>query len=655
MNIARGIDYDQIKFPRFGVCPRKNPIKHKSVIGFDTETNKGRCSLISSSEGIHKICGARGDVFHFILDSRKYRNTLNFFWNLTYDTNAVIKWLNFEELSRLARYNQIKTMDGYHIAMIPGKRLTIGKWYDTDNGLKVKDSVTFYDMANFYKKMSLVNAYKKTFKKDYNKLIDASQKINFSQEEITQLDIQYCIEDSIKCQELSKHMVDAANKLVSCGRYNSHASLSKAYLRDQLTEEYKPRRTPYGKYSFNSFAGGRFECLKRGTWEFDNMGNKKKEGLYMHDINSCYPYMMSKLPSIDPMKWELTRCYVPDIYYGFYRCSVLIHDCHISPIVIWHPEYNVRVYPTGIIDEIYLTSPEIECLMLSGHEIDIKEGWVNPGTDDKAFPFMEHLYNFRKEKEKVGDPVSVAAKNISNAMYGCLVEKRIKLKLFADKHGPVLRCRGYTDKDGKEYKGCEWYTQDPGNYTFCPVCGGFLESCQWGKEYKMGPYFNPAYGAYTTAMSRIKLYIDSLKMFDKVVMYATDSITFEGRAKHLDIGPKLGQYDSYGPCEGVVIGSGVYSFNHGEKFALRGFERLDVGKLIDKAPPDAKTLSHTKARPVKLKTAVKADIEDLNIFRDKTKNLDISFDRKRNWMPQTLTVKDLLDGVQESKAIVLKC
>lgn len=647
MITARGINYSDIRFPRFGVAPRKSAIKHKRVIGFDTETDKGKCSLIASSEGIHKVCVAREDAFRFILDSRKYCGTLNFFWNLAYDTNAIIKWLDFEELSRLARYNKIKTLDGYSIDMIPGKRLTLAKWYDTDRGIRTNNSVTFYDGANFYNKMSLVNAYKKTFKKDYNKLIDAGEKINFPADQITELDIRYCIEDSIKCQELSDHLVRATNRLMQCDRYNSPASLAKAYLRENLKEEYKPSRSPAGKYSFNSFAGGRFECLKRGTWRFDNMGSPKKEGLYMHDINSCYPYMMSKLPEIDPMAWEQVTVYEPDIYYGFYRCSVLIHDCHISPVVIWHPQYNVRVYPTGIIDEIYLTSPEIDTLLKSGHEIHIHEGWVNPGTDKKAFPFMENLYKIRKGLKD--DPLERVIKLVSSSMYGCTVEKRIKPILYKDEHGSSIRCRGSQDT-----KPCEWYSQEPGSFSQCPICGGFLESCSWGKEFKMGPYFNPAYGAYITAMSRIKLYNDSLKMIDRVVMYATDSITFEGCGKHLDIGPELGQYDCYGPCEGTVIGSGVYSFNQGDKFALRGFERLDVGKLLNDSPCYATKLSHTKARPIKLKTAVKHEIEDLNIFRDTTKKLDISFDRKRVWEIEELTVRDLMREVHESEPIMIR-
>ena len=645
MNIQR-VKYEDIRFPRFGVAPRNNPPLKKNVIGFDTETDKGKCSLISSSEGIHKICVARTDAFRFILDSRRYRGTLNFFWNLTYDTNAIIKWLDIEELGRLARYNRIKTLDGFHIDMIPGKRLTIGRWYETKRGLTVKDSVTFYDAANFYNKKSLVNAYQITFKEEYKKLVNAAEKINFPADEITDIDIQYCIEDSKVCQRLADHLVQATNRLMACDRYNSPASLAKAYLRQNLKEEYKPSKTPAGKYSFNAFAGGRFECLKRGTWDFDNMGNREKEGLYMHDVNSCYPFMMSKLPEIDPMRWEQSVVFEPDIFYGFYRCSVLIHECHISPVVIWHPEYNVRVYPTGIIKEIYLTSPEIQCLLDSGHEISIKEGWINPGTNNKAFPFMEDLYKSRKELKD--DPLERVIKLISNSMYGCTVEKKVKPILYQADEGSAIRCRGTNDT-----KRCEWYSQDPGSFAECPVCGGFLETCAWGKEYKMGPFFNPAYGAYITAMSRIKLYQDSLRKIDKVVMYATDSITFEGRAKYLSIGEELGQYDSYGPCEGVVIGSGVYSFNHGEKFALRGFERLDVGKLIDKAPLNAEKLSHSKNRPVKLKTAVRSGIEELNVFHNVTKELDLSFDRKRIWDPKKLTVRSLLRDRYESNPIIL--
>ena len=62
-------------------------------------------------------------------------------------------------------------------------------------------------------------------------------------------------------------------------------------------------------------------------------------------------------------------------------------------------------------------------------------------------------------------------------------------------------------------------------------------------KYVAGAFFNPVLAAGVTSHIRCKLYEDSLRYKDNVIMYATDSITFDKKVSHLRISDKLGAYE----------------------------------------------------------------------------------------------------------------
>ena len=645
------IDFTLLNRPRFPLLPAGKRTKDRSVYGFDTETDRGRCSLIASSDGDYKICEKRMDAFDFLMQKRFLAEN-NFFWNLEYDTNAIIKWLEPWELSILAFQNHLTTFEGIYISIIPKKGLTIGK---RSSGGDITRSVTFYDAANFYNKQSLVNAFFNTFKKEYKKRVDAKIKENFPAKEISNKEILYCIEDARICQLLSKHLVINARRLMDAKKFISPASLAKQYMREHLNDNYMPSSGKYNHASYKTFAGGRFECLKRGSWKFD-----RGEQLFLHDINSCYPYMMSQLPKISENQWYLTDDITND-FYGFYLCNILVNPCIISPIHMWLDSPGLRIYPDGIIQHIWLTAPELKALWQNGHEVDIKYGWSNPGLDELMFPYVDRLYKERMRLKKAGDPLEMVIKLVLNSMYGCMIEtrdKKIPIKTLDDEDEDPMRC---SDPD------CGYYVHGVGEWFDCPICGGELESFRWEKKYSMGAFFNPAIASYITALSRVKLYNDSIKMADNIVLYATDSITFDKKPHHLKIGGKLGEYDECESFEGLVIGSGVYTLKNDDsiKFALRGFERVDIGPFIEDGEPDFDSIMYKKRGPVKLKESEKyktkvtdeyplevySPFEKLNQFVDKNKVLSLNFDRKRIWEKDHLTIKDIISNNYKSKPI----
>jgi hypothetical protein len=116
-------------------------------MAFDTETINGRCFLISDSEGDYKNDKQFKDLKGLLeyLNQKKYRTTNNWFYNLEYDTNAILHFLTFEERQFIASFNYID-YDKYRISIIPKKELKISVLQDD----KLLHTTAFYDLAQFY-------------------------------------------------------------------------------------------------------------------------------------------------------------------------------------------------------------------------------------------------------------------------------------------------------------------------------------------------------------------------------------------------------------------------------------------------------------------------------------------------------------------------
>ena len=136
-----------------------NPVKKyrnkKPLIGFDTETEKGQCFLLGyyGKENNGVLESTDIDEILKLLYNIKFKSTFNFFYNLTYDFQAIIKCLPYENIYELAKYD--KTIyNKYELEILPGKCLKISN--------KTRNyTVKYYDIAQFYNHNSLNNSAKK--------------------------------------------------------------------------------------------------------------------------------------------------------------------------------------------------------------------------------------------------------------------------------------------------------------------------------------------------------------------------------------------------------------------------------------------------------------------------------------------------------------
>ena len=127
----------------------------RPIYGLDCETYQGNIILIADSGGRYLDTDVSAEsVISFLFQSR-YKTSWNFFYNLGYDAEVILKLLG-EELNLYKKTRNLVFRHGdYKIEYIPNKKLAIRKGHH---------STVFFDIAQYYH-ASLANAYQKNIGK----------------------------------------------------------------------------------------------------------------------------------------------------------------------------------------------------------------------------------------------------------------------------------------------------------------------------------------------------------------------------------------------------------------------------------------------------------------------------------------------------------
>ena len=380
--------------------------KHNHVIhGLDTETYKGYAKLLTDSTGNYLDVTNIEGLLDF-LSSRKFEISHNFFYNIRFDFQAVIKWLPEENLRELYLTGKTKYKD-YRIGYIPKKLFKITKKHHV---------YKYYDLAQFYS-TSLANAAEKYLRLTKNKEnIDAARlnvDLQYWSDNYDNI-LLYCLNDSRLTKLLGEHLQDILKTKLKFipQAYISKASISKEYfrLRCNFTDIRKiPLRVL--KEAFNAYHGGRFEVLQKG-----NVGR-----CTLLDINSAYPYQIANLRSLDKITTDTVSSVSKDAIYGFYHCKVFVPPAYFQPIPIRINPY-LSIFPSGEF-ETYLTKEEIEAFKYHA-DVNIIEG-SEVYSDHEEYPFRNAMLDLHKLKSSTSktDFKYSLIKIIMNALYGSFYEK----------------------------------------------------------------------------------------------------------------------------------------------------------------------------------------------------------------------------------------
>jgi hypothetical protein len=583
---------------------------NRPVLGWDTETCNGKVSLIANGLKEHYIVRSFKDILNFwFRDTNNMENpamfSLNFFYNLEYDQNAVIKHLPDRKLLEIIKKDGC-TYLGADIHVIKGKCLKI-KYHDR--------TVKFFDISPFYMGdkddlCGLERTYNRVFGEGkFRKSMSAAR--DFPADEITEADVDYCIADAKACQDLAQHFISVSRQFFNVKNYYSPASLGKALMRKNLwAEGYRFRPSMVQDAALRSFGGARIECLVRGHID----------KAYFMDISSAYPWAMTEL--IDDSGIQVSKAeYLPESKHSFFRVDVDIpEEWHIGPLRLLLK--NQVIYPVGTLKDVPITKVEYELLAEYGLKMRINKGFHILGESSfKPFAYMKDVYNERMRLKALDDIRQIPLKLALNASYGALIETR-KVVVKAD-----------SKVDSQETD------LIPQNREFIAECSRF----------RAGAFFNPIFASEVTASIRCRMFKDSFMASEDVIFYATDCIC---ASKPFDLdfmskdAPVLGYYELGERGSGYVNGSGVYTFeleNGKLKAGGRGFGRsLDIRPYMHQ---NTDRIRFERRGPRKLKES-RNDLRNFNIFRksnEEYKMLNLNFDRKRIWNDIPYSFKEISD------------
>ena len=620
--IRNPIDFDLFEFRKHKLQKLTRNIKRK-VHGLDTETLNGYCKLLADGDGNYILSKSINSVssldfakFLNFLTSHRFRSSHNFFFNLNYDVNAIIKYMPKKYLNEL--YNELHTnyLDT-EIFYIPKKVLRL---------TKNKNVYKFYDIMQFLKGSLESNAKKYFELEKYIVPIDGAQlgtsKVYWHRH-LNNI-IKYCINDA----KLTKRLGDMVNNTIienlhiyPC-TYMSKASLCKEFVRKRVNipDINKIPRNAL-KYGFYSYAGGRFEVIKKG-----NVGKCK-----LYDINSAYPFTIYNLLDVNNGKWKRVNCMHEKADYGFYIAKIFIKYNTISPIGI-PIKAGVIAYPIMHLTK-FITKKELLAYE-KFIDFEIIDGWEF-FSNGELYPFrnfIKHVYKLKQETPKSEYEYDLYKINM-NSLSGCFYEKYIRKEDYTNAIEP------------------ERLNQLPELPPKISIITGKL--------------FNPIYATLITADTRINLFKSSIGHFSNVVAYATDSILFDGNVE-METNNKLGGWGLQANDNTIVLKGGIYKI--GKKLKSRGIKRVgniktpfgNYDNIFDyiEAQPQEIEYPITMNRPLSfievLLHHLKHNIEDINVFTEMTYRINLNKDYKRLWNEDFINGAELFEKSIESTPLMIQ-
>jgi hypothetical protein len=579
--------------------------------GIDTETPMGNLRVIATELEYREV-----STFLEIVDfltQKKYRGSIMFSYNLSFDSEAILKTTGDMEFLKDIYMNGVKGVwytDKIKIRWIPRKLLQICVGSKKTN--RTRYCVKILDIAQFYGGWRLdrvAHKYLGGFKDpiDGHRLGSEEGYYEDRKEEVGL----YCQKDSelaLKAAMLMKETIE--NTPMKEGKLSfknpiSQAKIAEKYIKSTVDYPSVPVALElFHYYAYKSYHGGIFSTLKRGFF---------KQKLYSYDINSAYPLQLKDLPHWGNGVFKHVLTPDSENKYGWFECEF---DCEWIPYSDYTRGFEIelkirkletaitinpkrKVYPTGIRTQ-WITKIEYE--WLQKHHFPVRfiggfEWFKETDTYKKPFRWIEDVYKRRKaiSKEDKEDIKQYALKILLNSSYGKTAQAK----------------RG------------------------------------------MGSLTNFFYASYITAGCRLQIAKECVDNPD-VIEIATDSILTTVPLTTLPISEKLGEWSLNVYEKGLIVGSGIRQL-----WKEDGTFKTNARGLTDKTDwnmyemmlkeKESSWFYHTKNRPLHLGEIIFhhkiLSLKDLIVFEDVSKKLNVCTDRKRNWERDYTSFGDLLCSV----------
>lgn len=556
--------------------------KEKQVVAIDTETHDGNIFLIANSNG--EFIGHPNINFENIAEYLlSYEDDLIFFYNLSYDAECIMKLLPKETLDKYKTNNILHfTYNKYHIHYIPKRLLSIKKG---------KHVVLCFDIAQYFDSKPLADAYEKHIKKPDQSYLDLKNKrkkftLRYYLRNKKQI-YNYCVQDCIYTKELAEYWLEIFK--IAYG-FLPRKWISSGYLAEKVILYYGItvplfKEIPYEHHflAWQCFYGGRFELIMRGF-----IGE-----CFLYDVNSAYPYALTKIPDIRDGKWKKSTKIYPNSALGFFhiRASVA-NSVKISPFP-FRTKNNRIIYPVGDF-ETFVTLEELKAVVgddrISYKIINSLQFIPNKNCTYPFRGFIEEQYAKRMKLKHEKNPIELAIKIILNSIYG---------------------------------KTAQRVNNEIGN-LFCPTIASFI-----------------------TGYARAQLYkfVRDNNLEKETVAFATDSIACTRKIPNLD-SEKLGEMklDKEGN-DVFFLSNGFYKFNGKWKNRGIGYDterKLEIEHTDTKVDEKGQLYITVKTtKTTHIKSGIKYNqIGKIGKIEEYEKKINLNSDRKRFWKKDLTKIDD---------------
>jgi hypothetical protein len=565
-------DFSRIRYRRPSNKASNNYLH--DLVGFDTEAyTTGRPFLFCTSLG--DVWGY-GDIPH-VFFSRRFRGANFVCYNLRYDSGAVLHHLPARVLDKLRRLTKVKHA-GYAYRYYPHKFLRISKG---------KHSVTFWDIMQFFR--ASLDAAAHTYL--------GERKITMATKEFTpeivaahyKRIVRYCLRDAELTAKLAAYFLEQLARYdIKPSALYSQASVAFKYFKERAgivdVWHFWCKHRGALACASHAYAGGKFDILKRGA--FNGAA---------YDIDSAYPYEISRLKDIRDAGVINACAYLPKADYAFMFCHVKIPHGFAHPIP--YRVGTLALYPIGEFD-CCLTKTEYEYLIDAGIKVSIKSGY-HIFCSRTGYPYkkvVEDLWKIKSDTKFHDDTFRGNAKLLLNGFYGKLVQ----------------------------------LTAEP------------------DKTLRAGSGWNPIYGAVITANCRVRISQYEQQLGGGALAILTDGLLASKPLPSASLGRGMGSLGLKREGDGVIVACGIYE--HDGRCADRGFklkEDFKWTKLLGEMGSRS-TISLSERRVVSWLAAVHdGRPEEINLFKTMHKLFDVNCDRKRIWS-QKATGASLLRGLESS-------
>jgi hypothetical protein len=423
---------------RTGRKSRDVPLTSRRIIAWDGEgmklsgDNKPQHYVIlgCSAETSTPLIGRdlhTGEILEYICKiGENYPSAVHIGYGFRYDSNMIVRHLPLHNLRDLKdknetyyKYNGCR----YRIAWLPGKRFQVTRQASEKHR---KVTVTIDDILSFFAS-SFIKAIESVLG---DELTDEDRQViahgkgergNTTWDDLDEV-LHYWRAEIRLMERLGDKFRDVMyaggfmlRDWYGPGALSSYLIRTRG-LRNHTASGPPVLPQPVHRASKIAYAGGRFELFRMGRIEGP---------VYSLDINSAYPYAMSKAPSLgeDHGFWQHVETPSEVAYFGVYRIRFKVPGAKAfedRPMPLFHRDSRGNISFPNVCEGWYW-SPEAASV-IGRNGVEVIEGWEWINDGNRPFIFLQEMFNRRLEIGKK-NVMSMPFKLGPNSMYGKFAQR----------------------------------------------------------------------------------------------------------------------------------------------------------------------------------------------------------------------------------------